>query len=103
LTRIAPAAPRTAPSPSVGRRVARAERSTIDPGLEESADLYFRRPPKALAYQHFDNAESAILFVRDNLTTVQVASAVLEVGERRFEGTEVAAMVKGVRPARYDA
>ena len=70
----------------------------LELGLEEAADLYYRRPPKALAYRHFDNADTAIHFVRDNLNAVQIASAVLQVGEHRFEGGEVAAMVKRLGP-----
>jgi hypothetical protein len=64
------------------------------PDPSEPADLYYRRPPKSLTYRHFDSAGAAIDFVRDNLAAAQVASCVLQVGERRFEGSDVAAMVQ---------
>jgi hypothetical protein len=84
---------------SAGQRaVAAASSAAVKPDLDEAADLYYRRPPKALAYRHFDSAEIAIRFIRDNLNSVQIANAVLQVGEQRFEGDEVAAMVKRLGP-----
>jgi hypothetical protein len=104
-TRVAEASARA--TPRSGRHGEGAGPSALQPRPEESADLYYRRPPKALAYHPFDNAGAAILFVRDNLTPAQMASAVLQVGELRFEGAEVAAMAKGLgrrRPTgRFDA
>jgi hypothetical protein len=107
--RIDETPPRRGLSSSGQRAATAASVPASKPSLDEAADLYYRRPPKALAYRHFDSADMAIRFVRDNLTAVQIANAVLQVGEQRFEGSEVAAMVKqlgSVRPqaaAQYDA
>jgi hypothetical protein len=78
-----------------GRRPAAAAPAPApEPGTGEAADLYYRRPPRALAYRHFDSADAAIQFAHDNLSAPEIASCVLQVGERRFEGGDVAAMVK---------
>ena len=81
-----------------GRRTAVSSPVSV-PGLDEAADLYYRRPPRALAYRHFDSADAAIRFVRENLKAPEIAGCVLQVGERRFEGGDVAAMVKRLGPA----
>jgi hypothetical protein len=81
-------------SSSGQRSAATASTAAVEPDLEESADLYYRRPPKALAYRHFESAEIAIRFIGDNLSAVQIANAVLQVGEQRFEGNEIASLVK---------
>ncbi len=107
--RIDETPPRRGLSSSGQRATAATSVPASKPSLDEAADLYYRRPPKALAYRHFDSADIAIRFVRDNLTPVQIANAVLQVGEQRFEGSEVAAMVNRLdsgrqqAPAQYDA
>ena len=80
-------------STRIGGRFAR-DLPPPEPGFTESADLYYRRPPKSLAYRHFESANAAIFYGRDNLNQVQIASAVLQVGEIRFEGAEVADMLR---------
>jgi hypothetical protein len=72
----------------------RAAAPAPEPGADEAADLYYRRPPRALAYRHFESADAAIRFARDSLSASEIASCVLQVGEQRFEGGDVAAMVK---------
>jgi hypothetical protein len=91
------------PSTKIGGRFSRA--ANDETGAPEAADLYYRRPPKALAYRHFDSADVAIRYVRDNLNAAQIAGSVLQVGETRFEGAEVAAMVRrlGARPQPAEA
>jgi hypothetical protein len=66
----------------------------LDIELDESVDLYYRRPPRSLAYRHFESARSALIFARDSLSADQVRGSVLQVGERRFEGEQVALMVR---------
>lgn len=73
-----------------------------EPDLAESADFYFRRPPRSLGYRHFESAEAALLFARDSLSKAQLLGSVLQVGERRFEGEQVAVLVSRL-PARADA
>lgn len=68
--------------------------AVAQPAAEEAADLYYRRPPKALLYRHFDSAAAAARFIAENLTAAQIAGAVLQVGESRFEGAAVAALVQ---------
>jgi hypothetical protein len=71
---------------------------SLDVAPDECADLYYRRPPKALVYRHFEGIGAALRFVRDSLTRVQMLSSVLQVGERRFEGNEVVALVDRLEP-----
>ncbi len=65
----------------------------VEPDTDEAADLYFRKGSRGLQYLHFANAQTAIAYIRDNLTRQQQGVAVLQVGERRFEGDDVLAMV----------
>jgi hypothetical protein len=88
---------------SASGRSATANSVVVAPDLEESADLYYRRPPKALAYRHFESAETAIRFISDNLSAVQIANAVLQVGEQRFEGDAIAALAKRLDTGRQRA
>ena len=74
--------------------------AVAEPNLGEAADLYYRKFPKGLAYRHFESTERALKFVRDTLSAHQTTSAVLQVGERRYEGAEVAAMVNQLGPRR---
>lgn len=90
-TAAAPAAIRPAGSASSGTDIA--------DDLDETADLYFRRPPQSLTYRHFDSAAVAIRYVRDNLNSKQIVQAILEVGERRFEGEALLRMVNRLAPA----
>ena len=78
-----------------GQRVSAQPKSPATaPDLEEAADLYFRKQSRGLEYRHFDSAAAAIRFVRENLTSKQQDNCVLQVGERRFEGSEVVSMLK---------
>jgi hypothetical protein len=75
------------------QRPAASAAPVVEPDADEAADLYFRKGSRGLQYLHFANAKTAIAYVRDNLTRQQQGVAVLQVGERRFEGDEVLAMV----------
>lgn len=75
----------------------------LDAAPEEAADLYYRKAARKLTYRHFDSAGAAIHFVRDNLSEPEMRGAALQVGEHRFEGAELAAMVRQAAPAQQAA
>lgn len=79
--------------------VAKAPLPDFETGFEEAADLYYRKASRGLEYRHFDSVGAAVHFARDNLSAPQIMGAVLQVGEDRFEGAEVAAMVRQLLPA----
>lgn len=87
-----------------GRRYEQiADLPTEEPELAEAADLYYRRLPRGLTYRHFDSATAAIRFAHESLSALQVGGAVLQVGEQRFEGAAVAAMVRRLGPPRKES
>jgi hypothetical protein len=73
------------------------------PDLAEAADLYYRRATRGLAYLHFDSPEAAITFIRDNLSVRQLEGAVLQVGEHRYQGEGVAALLRRMAPRQATA
>jgi hypothetical protein len=83
-----------------GRRVVEAPPLPhFEAGFEEAADLYYRKAARKLTYRHFDSAGEAIRFACDNLSAQELMGAALQVGEHRFEGVELTAMVRQAAPA----
>lgn len=85
-------------APPVRRPADAAPAQRLQATPEEAADLYYRKAARKLTYRHFDSASAALRFVRDNLSEAEMRGAALQVGEHRFEGAELAAMVRQAAP-----
>lgn len=98
-------APRRRGGHSVQRLAQAASAPASAPDAAEAADLYYRKFPRGLAYLHFDSTQAAVTFLREKLSAQQIGGAVLQVGERRYQGGQVAALVKslGEEPGRASA
>jgi hypothetical protein len=75
------------------QRAASPAKGVADPALNEAADLYFPRKAKGLGYRHFSTLAEALEHVRETLTPSQRGGAVIQVGERRLEATDVARLL----------
>jgi hypothetical protein len=53
-------------------------------GIIEPADLYFRKRSRTLFYRRFESASAAMGYARSTLSSDELGSCVIDVGDRRL-------------------